>query len=354
MSGLSRTSREFLKSYESLYPDALKAATVARELVVHAASEAGVFIHAVSARAKSVESMRSKLRRKSYQDPAKQMTDVVGVRVITYYRDAVDPVVGVLRRAFEIDHNLSTDKRRALGLRDFGYRSVHLIARAKSAQTRGNSFLKNYQFEIQVRSILEHAWAEIEHEIVYKSGVNLEDDTLRRFAALAGSLEIFDGEFLALRAQRNELVDKYVARYRKKLDQHKSFDVARLLAFLETRFPDGRSWRKAAEEGIPFVSGLEVSCVEALRASSLATPASFKKTLASPKFRSAIKSFASLSGVSPAQVSHLAIVVLAVGAKQLRVLQHHFPEMMFESAITTVVERMSSRKKRVHRIAPSA
>jgi putative GTP pyrophosphokinase len=183
MSGLNKTSRTFLKSYEAIYPDAVKAATIARDLVSQAASEAGVFIHAVSSRAKSIESMRAKLRRKSYRNPKKQMTDVVGVRVITYYRDAVDPVVAVLRRAFEIDGALSTDKRRALDLRGFGYRSVHLIARIKPAHARGNPFLGNFQFEIQVRSILEHAWGEIEHEIVYKSGVNLEDEALRRFVA---------------------------------------------------------------------------------------------------------------------------------------------------------------------------
>jgi ppGpp synthetase/RelA/SpoT-type nucleotidyltranferase len=330
MSGLSKSSREFLKSYEVIYPDAVKAAAIARELVSQALNQTGVFIHTVSARAKSLESMRGKLRRKSYSNPAKQMTDIVGVRVITYYRDAVDPVVRMLKQAFEIDGKLSTDKRLALGLRDFGYRSVHLIARVKQANARNNSFLRDFQFEIQVRSILEHAWAEIEHEIVYKSGVRLEDEALRRFAALAGSLEIFDGEFLALREQRNELIENYVARYKSKLDQHKPFDVARLLAFLETKFPDGRSWRTATSDGSPFASGLEVSCVEALRAAGLVTAASLKTTLTTSKFRSATKSFASLSGISPAQVSHLAIIVLAVAVKDLNVVRLHFPERMFD------------------------
>jgi hypothetical protein len=145
--------------------------------------------------------------------------------------------------------------------------------------------------------------------------------------------------------KRNELIENYVARYKSKLDQHKPFDVARLLAFLETKLPDGRSWRKAESEGSPFASGLEVSCVEALRAAGLVTAASLKATLTSSKFRSAAKSFASLSGIGPAQVSHLAIVVLAVAVKNLNVVRLHFPEMMFDSAITTVVERRSSRRR---------
>jgi hypothetical protein len=60
---------------------------------------------------------------------------------------------------------------------------------------RGDEFLRKRWFEIQVRSLLEHAWAEIEHEIVYKSGITQPDAVRRRFAALAGSLELFDSEF---------------------------------------------------------------------------------------------------------------------------------------------------------------
>jgi ppGpp synthetase/RelA/SpoT-type nucleotidyltranferase len=136
------------------------------------------------------------------------MTDLIGVRVITYYRDAVDPIVARLQQVFEINANESTDKRLALGLRNFGYRSVHLIARLKPSQvlTPSHQLLQKRWFEIQVRSILEHAWAEIEHEIVYKSGVAQPDAILRRFAALAGTLELLDGEFLALREMRNDLI----------------------------------------------------------------------------------------------------------------------------------------------------
>ena len=53
--------------------------------------------------------------------------------------------------------------------------------------------------EIQVRTILQHAWAEIEHDVVYKSLGEIPFRVRRRFACLAGLLEIADREFESLR-----------------------------------------------------------------------------------------------------------------------------------------------------------
>jgi putative GTP pyrophosphokinase len=68
-------------------------------------------LHAVSARAKTPESLRGKLRKKQYRNPSRQLTDLVGVRVIAYYRDAVDLIVARLQEAFDINTIESTDKR---------------------------------------------------------------------------------------------------------------------------------------------------------------------------------------------------------------------------------------------------
>jgi GTP pyrophosphokinase len=85
-------------------------------------------LHLVSARAKEPLSLLQKIRRKEYDDPATEFTDRLGVRVITYYAEDVDPVVETLKNALRIDDPWSDDKRVALALREFGYRSVHLLA----------------------------------------------------------------------------------------------------------------------------------------------------------------------------------------------------------------------------------
>jgi ppGpp synthetase/RelA/SpoT-type nucleotidyltranferase len=345
MSGLSALAQRFLDVYPSELTAARRAAELARHLVESAAKETGLALHVVDARAKSIDSLRGKLRRKNYRRPAQQITDIIGVRVITYYRDAVDPIVARLRTAFEINQKASTDKRLALGLHDFGYRSVHLIARLKPNQifTRDHRPLRRRWFEIQVRSILEHAWAEIEHEIVYKSGIKQPVPIIRRFAALAGSLELLDGEFLALREERDRLIDEYVVKYKNNQDQRRVFDVARLLAFLESQRPEGRSWRQAVAAGRPFAAGLEVSCVDALKTVGLGTPASLGQMFKSGRFRYAVRSFATAKGLAPAEISHLAEVVLAVMAKNVHVVQRHFPEMMYDPAIRLIVERRAGQ-----------
>jgi ppGpp synthetase/RelA/SpoT-type nucleotidyltranferase len=345
MSGLNRACRRYLESYTRDLSSIQQAAALAREIVERIARETGVQVHLVAARAKAIESMRGKLRRKGYKRPERRVTDAIGVRVITYYRDAVDPVVSQLKRSLEINQRDSVDKRSVLGLRQFGYRSVHLIARLKPGKglTAAHEVLRDHWFEIQVRSILEHAWAEIDHEIVYKSGIEQPNPFLRRFAALAGGLEVLDNEFLTLRGERDRPIDGHVEKYKRNLEGRTSFDVARLLAFLEVARPGGRSWRQASMEGRPFVAGLELSCVEALKAVGLGTALSLRRMLTSQRFRYAVNSFATTNGIAPTEASHLACVVLAVMVKDVRIIPLHFPEMIYDPAIDLIVRRRMKR-----------
>jgi ppGpp synthetase/RelA/SpoT-type nucleotidyltranferase len=290
-------------------------------------------------------SLRAKLRQKKYAKPAQQLTDSIGVRVITYYRDDVDRVADRLKERFEINAEESTDRRRQLDVQEFGYTSVQLIARLKHSEIQAPQYqaLGGRWFEVQIRSILEHAWAEIEHEVVYKAGVEYSDEVLRRFAALAAGLELLDGQFLVLRGQRNVLVEGYRDRYRGRLDPRQPFDAARLLGFLEAVRPLGRSWRQAAQEGKPFAAGLERSCVEALKAVGLGTAASLRAMLSSARFRGAVRYFAAAQGIAPAQLSHLAVVVVAVAVKDARHIQQHVPEIVFDPAIAGLVQRRAQR-----------
>ncbi|MGO9450963.1 MAG: GTP pyrophosphokinase family protein [Candidatus Binataceae bacterium] len=339
MPRLNRPAQEFLKVYATKIGSTERTAELLGAEVERIVRDTGAFVHVVTARAKTLDSLRGKLRRKPYKHPNQRLTDLIGVRVITYYRDTVDPIVARLRQSFEINERDTIDKRRALGRREFGYRSVHLIARLASGQMLSivDKAIRKRWFEIQVRSVMEHAWAEIEHEIVYKSGVVLPDAARRRFARLAGTLELLDNEFLALRDTRNPLIGEYCDLYKEGKDQKIAFDVARLWGFLEVAWPEGRSWRQAAAENAPFYPGLEVSCVEALKAVGLGTPISLRTMMKMRQFRRAVNSFAADQGVAPAQLSHVAVVVLAVAIKDLRVVKRHFPEFMNDPALASIL-----------------
>ncbi len=53
----------------------------------------------------------------------------------------------------------------------FGYQSIHYLVKLKGERARLAEYrnLKDGVVEIQIRTILQHAWAEIEHDIQYKS-----------------------------------------------------------------------------------------------------------------------------------------------------------------------------------------
>jgi ppGpp synthetase/RelA/SpoT-type nucleotidyltranferase len=106
------------------------------------------------------------------------MSDQLGARVICYYDEDVDKIADALRAGLEVDESRSVDKRTDLRSREFGYKSVHLVARITPSDARNPQYvlLRGQCFEIQVRSILEHTWAEIEHEIRYKSGIKFRGD----------------------------------------------------------------------------------------------------------------------------------------------------------------------------------
>ena len=159
--------------------------------------------------------MRLKLAEKGYKQPKRQLTDLIAARVITYYKDAVPIVVKALSDALEIEPHKSVDKREELEAVEFGYTSVHLIARTRGGWSTSPKYfaLRDKWFEIQIRSVLEHAWAEIEHEVVYKSGIEYPASVKRRFARIAGAIEILEDEFVALRDYQEQLIEEYKRRY---------------------------------------------------------------------------------------------------------------------------------------------
>ncbi|MNV51075.1 GTP pyrophosphokinase YjbM [compost metagenome] len=133
------------------------------------------------------------------------ITDLAGVRVTTYFADHVDLVAETLRSEFIIDESSSIDKRLYADPDRFGYQSLHYVVRlSKSRADLPENFkYADLKCEVQVRSILQHAWAEIEHDLGYKSTVGVPPDLRRRFARIAGLFELADDEFKSIREALN-------------------------------------------------------------------------------------------------------------------------------------------------------
>lgn len=168
-------------------------------------SEKRFFILEIAHRTKDVSSVEEKINRKlgKYKD-LNDITDLCGFRIITYFSDTVDRISEKLAEEFTIDRKNSIDKGAILHASEFGYVSVHYICMLNKEDAAAHPEYKGIRFEIQLRSILQHAWAEIEHDLGYKSHFGIPRELRREFSRVAGLLEIADNQFIELRKNINE------------------------------------------------------------------------------------------------------------------------------------------------------
>lgn len=163
----------------------------------------GLIVMAIESRIKTEESLAGKLALKgSKYATLSDITDVLGARIVTFYTDDVDRIAAITEQLFEIDWKNSVDKRMLHQLDSFGYNSLHYICKMPGY---------DYRFELQLRTTLQHAWASINHDIGYKTGVEIPREYLRRINRLAGILEMADDEFSRI---RTEITD-----YRRRVQQ---------------------------------------------------------------------------------------------------------------------------------------
>ena len=185
-----------LQQYRELRPTLQQLADEASNQLRLALKEQGIYITAMEHRVKTEKSLTGKLELKGAKYKSiDDITDLVGLRVITFYTDEVDKVAAIAKRVFDIDWQESVDKRKLHKLDSFGYNSLHYICRLKTGGLR---------FELQMRTALQHVWSTIEHDTGYKGDVKVPDVYLRQFNRLAGMAELMDDEFSRLRTVLTE------------------------------------------------------------------------------------------------------------------------------------------------------
>jgi mutator protein MutT len=154
----------------------------------------------VNARAKDPVSYAGKLIKKDkYINPWKQVTDLVGARVVVHLGSEVEAVCRWIETVFEVDQANSGDKLKDLGADKFGYRSVHYVVEMRDEKPSGvpPEFL-NLKAEIQVRTIAQHAWSDIGHDRVYKADCDIPDYWKREANRISALLEAADEAFARL------------------------------------------------------------------------------------------------------------------------------------------------------------
>jgi len=169
----------------------------------------------VTGRTKAKKSILEKIDRKSYKVPENQLTDISGIRIILFIEADVDKVEEIIANSFEIDGENSTNKNKTLQANQVGYRSKHFVCDIGKQRSELPEFadLANLKFEIQVRTVLQHAWAELAHDRSYKFQGTLPDKIQRQLNLYAGMLEIADTGFneiaASIEVHKNDIQENY-------------------------------------------------------------------------------------------------------------------------------------------------
>ena len=193
-----------VKEYESVKLPYEECTTKIRELVNSLIKESNIQVHSISSRTKDIDTLCEKVKRKEDKyNKLSDITDLSGVRIICYFSDQVDKVAEIIESNFIISNEYSIDKRKTLDPDTFGYLSLHFVVKLSEDRSKLPEYnrFKDYYCEIQIRSILQHAWAEIEHDLGYKSSIEIPRDVQRKFFRLAGLLELADDEFNSIKCE---------------------------------------------------------------------------------------------------------------------------------------------------------
>jgi len=146
------------------------------------------------ARVKSFESYYKKIQKfkiKSVGHEMPLLTDILGIRIMCTFISNLEEVKNILSKNFELydvenkgDHS---------NYKSFGYESIHFVVNVPNSFKVGLSIPDGIVFEIQLRTVLQDAWAEIEHDLVYKSETTALDVPMKRkLAAINASLTLAD------------------------------------------------------------------------------------------------------------------------------------------------------------------
>ena len=201
--------RRLLESDYRLREESRHGLLSAIERKVRATVENKGFHPTIKGRIKSFDSLyRKKLRllrqAREMGHEAGRLTDIVGLRIVCPFLGDLEGVEAALREVFTITEVERKGAERSF--KEFGYESIHLLIGIPQNLKEELPDLDLEVVEIQLRTILQEAWAEVEHELVYKAEISPFDEPMKRkLAALNANLSLSDIIFQEIRDYQHKL-----------------------------------------------------------------------------------------------------------------------------------------------------
>ncbi|WP_088363608.1 GTP pyrophosphokinase [Bacillus cereus] len=193
-------------------------------------NEASIGFLDVNYRIKDYNSFLAKIARKGYKDPLNDNEDFCGMRIICFFPSDIEKICNVINEEFNVHHSEDKSDKE---IDKFGYRSYHFVVSVKEEWQATPNFrnLKDVKAEIQVRTILMHAWADIEHKLQYKKKEHIPKEIQRKFYQLSALFELADEQFEVLRDKKEEIYTSVASS--RNFDTKQEMNADTLQAFLD-------------------------------------------------------------------------------------------------------------------------
>lgn len=225
-------------AYKDVRPKYEKLASEIQDIIKNELAVIKLAPVSLTHRAKTVDSFTEKIERKHYTNPLSQITDLAGVRVVCTYEPELAKVAKVIETNFVVKESI--DKALELGVDRMGYNGkafvVTLGGEYKGGRYKG---ITNLNCEIQVRTVLQDAWATINHQLVYKNEETTPERLRRDLNNVASLLEVAQGVFDSVKQKR----EIYVGEIQEKKDDRHAFlaqplDFDTVIAYTRWKFPE--------------------------------------------------------------------------------------------------------------------
>lgn len=195
------------------------------------ADDAKMFIKLpTTPRVKDINSALGKIARKGYNNPVKEITDFVGVRFVVLLSDHITAICNIIESESCWNGIISKDYQDEIekNPKIFDYQSQHYEVRPKeNFELEGCLITTDICCEVQIRTLLQHAYAELVHDSIYKP-VGLvppkaERQVARSMALMETTDELFCNTMKLLtdtNKPRNDLLEDLTSLYREKIASH--------------------------------------------------------------------------------------------------------------------------------------